>query len=175
MIANTKPIPIKLFIGFIYQDEEIYSKTKPILKKKFGLFDFESKPLAFNHTAYYNKEFGQNLKRRFLSFESLVNPAKLSIIKKVTNKIEMALSFRGNLRINIDPGLLSLSKVVLATTKDYKHRIYLNNGIYAESTLYFQNKKFNPWEWTYPDYKTPAYIEIFNKIRQIYLRQLEKK
>ena len=77
--------------------------------------------------------------------------------------------------INIDPGYLDLSKLILASTKDYKHRIYLTKGIYAEVTLFYQDKTFCPWEWTYPDYKTGEYIEIFNRIRQIYAEQIKEK
>jgi len=75
--------------------------------------------------------------------------------------------------INIDPGYLDLARLVLASTKDYKHRIYLNKGIYAEVTLFYQDRTFQPWQWTYPDYKTPEYIAIFNKIRDILILQIK--
>jgi len=158
----------KLFIGFIFNKDQIYIKTKHILEKKFGQSDFESPLLPFNHTRYYEREFGVNLKRKFLSFKKLIQPEKLSRIKIITNKIENRIAEQGKRQINIDPGILTLSKVVLASTKDYKHRIYLAQGIYAEVTLYYRDKSFQPWEWTYPDYKTPGYIRIFNTIRGTY-------
>ena len=164
---------VKLFIGFIFGKEEVYLKTKHILERKFGQSDFQSQTLPFNHTQYYEKEFGQGLLRKFLSFKKLIPPEKLAQIKIITNKIEARLSKQGRRQINIDPGILNLSKIILASTKDYKHRIYLASGIYAEVTLYYQNKSFQSWEWTYPDYKTPEYIQIFNQIRDIYSRQLK--
>lgn len=173
MKANTKIIPVKLFIGFIFAKEEVYLRTKYILEKKFGLSDFQSQPFDFTHTLYYEKEFGKNLKRRFLSFRKLTSPEKLADIKIITNKIEKSLSYLGNRQINIDPGILTLSKVILASTKDYKHRIYLFKGICAEVTLYYQNNSFQAWEWTYPDYKSFEYIQIFNTIRKIYSQQIK--
>jgi hypothetical protein len=165
---------VKLFIGFIFSGKEIYVKTRRILERRFGRSDFESQTLPFNHTQYYEKEFGINLKRKFLSFEKLTPAERLSQIKIITNKIEQRLKHQGRRQINIDPGILSLSKVILATTKDYKHRIYLASGIYAEVTLYFQKGSFQPWPWTYPDYRTPEYIRIFNTIRERYSQQTKE-
>lgn len=186
-----RPSPTKLIIGFIFKEEAIVNKSKVLLKKRFGKIDFESTSLPFCHTDYYKNEFGTSLKRKFISFEKLTLPEDLPRIKIATNKIEKRLSKlskrppssrlrRASLRsfseggrlINIDPGYLDLAKLVLATTKDYKHRIYLNCGIYAEVTLFHEKGSFRPWEWTYPDYKTSDYIDIFNRIRQIYCRQL---
>lgn len=164
---------VKLFFGFIFAKEEIYLKTKQVLEKKFGASDFESQTLPFNHTQYYEKEFGHHLLRKFLSFEKLIQPETLAQIKNITNNTEKKLAHQGRRQINIDPGILNLSKIILATTKDYKHRIYLAKGIYAEVTLYYQDKSFQSWEWTYPDYKTPEYIQIFNSIRNIYSRQIK--
>jgi len=175
MRPNSRANIVKLFIGFIFAREEVYLKTKRILEKKFGQSDFESQILPFNHTRYYEKEFGSNLKRRFLSFKKLIKAERLAQIKIITNGIEAKLSHQGRRQINIDPGILSLGKIILATTKDYKHRIYLTSGIYAEVTLYYQNRSFRPWEWTYPDYKTPAYTHIFNTIREIYFQQIKKQ
>ncbi|MBL7130877.1 MAG: DUF4416 family protein [Candidatus Omnitrophica bacterium] len=159
---------VKLFVGFIFAQMDSYLKAKNLLIKRFGLCDFESATFPFIHTDYYEQEFGRNLKRRFIGFKRQILPQDLVRIKRLSRKIEKRLSESGRRTVNIDPGYVSLSKVVLATTKDYKHRIYLNKGIYAEITLFFQNKTFQAWPWTYPDYKTPEYIRIFNQIREIY-------
>ena len=164
---------VKLIIGFIFKEERIFNKIKVILEKRFGKIDFESQILSFNHTTYYAEEFGKHLKRRFVSFKKLISPSKLPEIKIITNKLEKKLSKGLKRTINIDPGYLNLSKLVLASTKDYKHRIYLNKGIYSEVTLFYGNKSFRPWEWTYPDYGTCEYIAIFNKIRGIYAIQIK--
>ena len=78
---------------------------------------------------------------------------------------------KGKRSVNIDPGYLDLAKVVLFSTKDYSHRIYLDKGIYAEVTLFYKDNRFNPWPWTYPDYRTSEYLGIFKSIREIYKRQ----
>ncbi len=161
--------PVKLIAGLIFRDEDAAEKAKSSLERRFGKIDFESPVLPFLHTDYYQGEFGVNLKRQFLSFQKLIDPENLSRIKITTNKIEKRLSRDNKRRINIDPGYLDLSKLVLATTKDYSHRIYLKQGIYAEVTLFYQNREFKPSNWTYPDYRSPEYAEIFNKIRSLYL------
>lgn len=166
---------VKLIIGFIAKEQEIFNRAKDILKKKFGGIDYESQVLPFTHTNYYDKEFGKGLKRNFISFQKLILPQALPKIKIITNSIEKKLSYADSRLINIDPGYLDLSKLILASTKDYKHRIYLNYGIYAEVTIFYQDKTFKPWEWTYPDYKTPEYITIFNQIREIYAQQIKDK
>lgn len=175
MGKTTRQRPVKLIAGFIFNKPEFFEKAKIILKKNFGQIDFESEPLVFNHTSYYEKEFGKGLQRSFVSFKKLIPAQDLPRIKITTNKIEKQFSVKGFRLINIDPGYLDLSKLVLATTKDYKHRIYLNKGIFAEVTLVYQDKSFNAWEWTYPDYKTEEYKAIFNRIREIYAGQIKKK
>ena len=89
--------------------------------------------------------------------------------------MEEALASDGKRRINLDPGYISQSKLVLATTKNHGHRIYLGKGIYAEVTLRYRNKAFRPWEWTYPDYRTEEYVEILEEIRSIYVDQIRAR
>ena len=166
---------VKLVIGFIFREEGILDKAKNILRKEFGKIDYESQALAFIHTDYYETELGKNLKRKFISFQNLIQPQNLPKIKITTNTIEKKISRNGMRSINIDPGYLDMAKLILASTKDYKHRIYLNKGIYAEITLFYQNKSFTGWVWTYPDYKSADYIRIFNQIREIYVEQIKNK
>ncbi len=166
-----KPGAVKLIIGFIFKEEKIFNQTRRLLEKKFGKIDFESQNLLFTHTNYYEKELGRNLKRSFISFKKLIPAENLPKIKITTNKFESKMSKGPSRLINIDPGYLDLAKLVLASTKDYIHRVYLNRGIYAEVTLFYENKSFRPREWTYPDYKTSEYIAMFNQIRDIYARQ----
>lgn len=165
---------VKLIIGFIFQKESVFERTKRILKKRLGEIDFESELLDFVHTNYYNKELGEGLKRKFLSFSKLINPSSLVKIRYLTQRLEKKISLKGNRQVNIDPGYIDLSKLVLATTKDYKHRIYLKDGIYVEVTLHYEGNDFKAFPWTYPDYKSPQYSEIFKRIRQIYKDQIKK-
>jgi len=169
----TEPKPVKLIVGFIFSDEKYLVKAKEILKRRFGRPDFDSQILEFTHTDYYCAELGNNLKRNFISFKRLIGPQELWKIKQLTNRIESSFSNKGRRRINIDPGYIDMAKLVLASTKDYRHRIYLNKGIYAEITLYYQAGSFKSWNWTYPDYATSLYLDIFNKIRSLYAEQLK--
>jgi hypothetical protein len=167
-----KILPVKLIMGFIYKDLRQYTKAKGYLVRKFGPADYESEEIAFLHTRYYEKELGADLKRRFISFKKLAPAHTLAKIKSETNRLEEKLSHRQTRSINIDPGYLNTAKLVLATTKDYAHRIYLNKGIYAEVTLTYRHGSFIPWEWTYPDYRTEEYLTIFNHIRKLYEDQI---
>ena len=160
--------PVKLIFGFIYSDEAVFVKAKTRLKRKFGKQDFESAAIDFNYTDYYEKEMGGGLKRRFISFRKLIPIVELYRIKLYANRLESRFLNGLNRKINIDPGYLDLAKLVLASTKDYAHRIYLRKGIFAEVTLSYRGDSFTPNEWTYPDYRSKEYIDIFNQIRALY-------
>lgn len=167
------PLPVKLVVGLIFNDNDARLAVLDRLTRVFGEADFQSGTMPFTYTDYYEKEFGKNLKRSFISFKELIPSEALPRIKADTNKLEIKFSFKGKRKINIDPGYLTLAKFVLASTKDYAHRVYLGSGIYAEMTLLFKKDSFQPWEWTYPDYRTREYIDIFNRIRTIYSQQVK--
>ena len=120
---------------------------------------------------------GSDIHRQFISFETLIDAGTLAPLKLFTNTVEQNFAIKTRegdaRRVNLDIGYLCLAKLVLASTKDHAHRIYLRDGIYAEITLRFYRKTFQPWEWSYPDYRLPTYIAIFNHIREIYRKQLE--
>lgn len=163
---------VKLIIGIIAQENNLHLADEKI-KDTLGEIDFESEILPFTHTDYYEEEFGGNLYRKFISFKRLIYPDELSKCKIITNEIEEILSSNNKREINLDPGYLSLSKLVLASTKDYSHRIYIGDDIFAEITLFYKDKTFQPTPWTYPDYRTKDYIDIFNHIREIYKKCLK--
>jgi len=165
-------------MGMITGETNLFDEAEKSLSQKFGPVDFRSPILSFQHTHYYESEMGSNLKRKFMSFQDLIDPAKIGGIKLFTNQLEQGFLHpdTDHRRINLDPGYLTLSKLVLASTKDYQHRIYLGRGIYAEVTLrYKKGEGFEPWGWTYPDYRTGEYLEIFNHLRKIYQGQLKTK
>jgi hypothetical protein len=175
IMGQIKPhAPVKLIIGIIIAKLERLEPLHQRLSEQFGAIDFASQILPFDYTPYYEPEMGGGLKRQFVSFESLIVPDELAPIKHLTNEIETEYALDSGARqVNLDPGYISAAKLVLASTKDHAHRIYLRQGIYAEITLRFHRKTFQPWEWTYPDYRTPAYIGIFNHIRHLYMEQLK--
>jgi len=170
------PSLVKLIVGMISAKEDLFKKVEKKMEQKFGPVDFQSPLLPFTYTRYYEDEMGKNLKRKFLSFFSLIDPKEIVEVKLFTNELEQSFLYPNSKRrrINIDPGYLSSSKLVLVTTKNYAHRIYLKKGIYAEVTLRYEGKSFKPWEWTYPDYKSEAYLQIFQEIRKIYRQQIRR-
>lgn len=167
--------PVKLFLGFIYKDEAVYRKSLNVIQRRFGSIDHESPVFDFSFTDYYEKEMGPGLKKKIVSIERLIQPCELSRIKIITNSIEEKLSESGSRRINIDPGYLDNAKLVLASTKDFYHRIYIGKGIFAELTLYYKDKDYHWLEWTYPDYKSDGYIGFFKEARGIYARKVKDK
>lgn len=165
---------VKLITGLLFTDIEKYSAVKKSLARLFGRIDFESEKFDFTYTSYYNEEMGSGIKRAFLSFERLVNLKNICAVKVKTNRIEKQFSRLGKRTVNIDPGYLNMAKLILFSTKDYSHRIYLDKGIFAESTLVYKDNSFNSWPWTYPDYKSAEYTNIFGSIREIYRKQVTK-
>lgn len=175
MGRSKRPTRVKLIIGMLAKNKKLFDVIEEFFVKKFGEIDYRSPLILFNHTAYYTEEMGRPLKRKFISFRKHIRPEDISGIKAATNILEKSLAVKEKdclaRQINIDPGYISDSKLVLATTKDYYHRIYLKGGIYAEVTLAWKKGSFHPFEWTYPDYKTSEYIAILNKIRELYMNE----
>ncbi|MHC4620550.1 MAG: DUF4416 family protein, partial [Planctomycetota bacterium] len=74
--------------------------------------------------------------------------------------------------VNLDPGIIEPSKLILATTKNYSHRIYIGNRMYAEVTLIFDKGRWRPFDYTYPDYRQQCYFDFFDKVRNRLVEQL---
>jgi hypothetical protein len=145
---------------------------RALLVEQLGTIDFSSDPVPFTATDYYDREMGPGIVRTFLSFRRLVDPSCLSQVKLRTNSLEHRFRVEGMRRVNLDPGLMALSRFSLATTKESAHRIPLSDGIYAEITLLYSKGGFRALEWTYPDFRTPACHTALNEIRALYKAQL---
>ncbi len=171
-MGNIKaPSPVKLFIGMLFCHQEVAAEAIKALILEFGPIDQQSDVWKFDFTNYYADEMGPLLWRQFIAFEKLIDPGQLKNAKIFTNQLEarLAKQYAPPPRpINLDPGYLSLSKVILATTKDYSHRLYLGDGIYGEVTLRYQQKQYQFWEWTYPDYRSEHYQTFFISLRELY-------
>ena len=166
--------PVKLVMSFIFSQEKDLPPALCRADQRFGPVDFVSETLAFDFTSYYSSEMGKGLWRRMVSFEPLVMPDQLVSVKLWTNAQELQiLNEQGGRRLNIDPGYLAASKFILATGKDYSHRIYLGEGIYGDLTLVFQKGAFSHLPWTYPDYASEPLLGIINLLRKRYLWQLK--
>jgi hypothetical protein len=173
MSKPTPAQPVKLVFSVFAAAIAKIDETIPMLVECYGEPDFISPALPFNYTSYYCPEMGENLVRRFLSMEKLVGPETLPDIKITSNKIEDRFATSGKRLVNIDPGYLSAAHLILATGKGYSHRPYLRDGIYADLTLIYQDRKFCSLPWTYPDYADEKQLEMFTKIRARYLLQLK--
>lgn len=165
---------VKLFSGVIYRDKKNYQDVKDKLTKTFSPVDLESEVFTFDFTTYYNEEMGSPLFRQFVSFSELIQPQQLPDIKLLTNKIEIETARDGNRTVNLDPGYLSEANVIIATTKNYYHRVPLAKGIYAHMEYVIRGKKICPLEWTYPDFKSAGYMEFFEQLRILYKNQLKE-
>lgn len=169
--------PVKLLCGIIFSQKEIKLKAEKKLPEEFGQIDLKSQDFPFNFTDYYQAEMGPNLYRCFLSFEKLINPEQLPAIKLRTNQLEKALkNFSPDLArpVNLDPGYLTASALIMATTKDFAHRVPLSQGIYAHLELLFLRKGVRLLDWSYPDFRQSGVQEFLLKVREIYLTQLNK-
>ncbi|MGE4384506.1 MAG: DUF4416 family protein [Endomicrobiaceae bacterium] len=164
--------PAKFFFGLIFNSsvniEEVYRSLEAEFNNEI---DIKSEIIDFSFTRYYNPEMGENLKRQWISFESLLSPDRLAGIKVNTNNLEASISKNENRIINIDPGYITPANVILASTKDFSHRIYLSEGIYAEVTTIYKKGGFVKLPWTYPDYICPAATDFILKARQCLLKK----
>jgi hypothetical protein len=163
---------VKLVASLFFPEERILEEVMVELQAAYGSTDWVSPPLFFDRTRYYEKEMGWPLHRRFVSFKRLIRPEAIVAIKLQTNELEKRYLQEGRRKVNIDPGYVALERLVLATGKNYTHRIYLSKGIFADLTLVFHQGSFQPLAWTYRDYAEPVVIGYFNDIREHYKNQL---
>jgi hypothetical protein len=171
------PQSAKLVTGLLTGDPPLLDTAHDVLEHAFGPVDLVSPLWPFTATDYYRNELGDQVVRRFLSFAELIDVEQLPGIKERTNEIEQRLCDQcdqpANCRpINIDPGYMTLSKFVLATTKDYSHRLHIGGGIYGEVTLRYHRRRWEPWPWTYADYAAQTYHSFLEEVRALLKRQL---
>ncbi len=163
--------PVLLFLGILHGDADIYEEAKRRITREWGALLLESEAFVFDHTDYYKVEMGENLRRVFVAFKNLVSPGDLANVKTISGQIEGEFALNGKRKVNLDPGYLTLAKVVLASTKDYSHRVYLDQNIYADLTLRYVKGSYVPMEWTYPDYREEKTLAFFSQARKLYIHQ----
>jgi hypothetical protein len=169
--------PVKLVCGVIYREEALYEEVRRRLIAEWGPVDMESPAFAFDLTDYYEPEMGPNLKRRFLSFSGLVAPELLPQAKLRTINLEEAVrreTEAAGRPVNIDPGYLTASALVMATAKDFSHRIPLGQGIYAHLEFLFTKTGVKVLDWTYPDFRRAPIQEFFRSVRVLFLRRVRE-
>ena len=162
--------PAKLGIGVLVRGRSLLEPVVAELRGRYGAIDMISPWYPFDYTDYYGAEMGAPLYRRILFFRDPIEQTLLPEIKLQTNDIETRFHVNGKRSVNLDPGYLLLERFVLATGKNYTHRIYLDKGIYADLTLVFQNGAYQPLPWTYPDYRSSELRAFLLKARSLYCR-----
>jgi hypothetical protein len=172
------PDPVLLIVAAFSRHLDLLADAANKLEQPFGPVGLASLPYAFTQTSYYEASMGVDLKKQFFVFERLVAADCLADAKLRTNELEQAVAdsqvYPEPRPLNLDPGILALGKFMLATTKDQAHRIYLRSGIYAEVTLRFQAGSYEPWTWTYADYRQPQVIAFLNEARDYYRQRLRE-
>jgi hypothetical protein len=169
------PLPVKFFIGALTSIPEMIPEVEERLAALFGPVELRSELFPFDLTHYYDQTMGTPIYRFFLGFMEPIEPSALAGIKLKTNEMEAAFAegYRAVPRpINLDPGYIEQSKIVLASTKNFYHRILLSRGIYAEVTLHFEKGEWRSFPWTFPDFKSDRYHSFFMSLRERYRDQL---
>ncbi|MBW2239110.1 MAG: DUF4416 family protein [Deltaproteobacteria bacterium] len=166
------PKPAKLVIGFFLKEKRLAIDVVKALVEKLGPVDITSPWLPFNLTTYYADEMGTPLFRRMLAFKRLIKQSALANIKLFTNDLERKYSIDDRRAVNIDPGYLLHERFVLATGKNYSHRIYIGSEIYADLTLVYLNGHYNKMPWTYPDYASENVMTFLEWVRKKYVIDL---
>ena len=175
MSLPQKPKPAKLVAGFFVKDKALAMDIAQDLQERLGPVDMVSAWFHFDFTTYYEKEMGAPLHRRLMVFKPLVQQTELPAIKRMTNELEIVYQRQGQRRVNIDPGYLLAERFVLATGKNFTHRIYIGQGIYADLTLIYQKGDFRTLPWTYPDYADRHLIDFLILARNKYMLDLKKR
>ncbi|MDR0522582.1 MAG: DUF4416 family protein [Planctomycetaceae bacterium] len=165
------PQPVLLFAAVFSAEESAFVWTRQQAESLWGKIVRESGPFPVEQfTGYYAPSMGHSLPKFLWAFENLIDPADLPDIKRLSNEWEEQFKRQTcavqERPLNIDPGYVDLGKLILASTKDHAHRIYLSGGIFAETTLIYTQKEWKPLPWTYPDYQSPGYQTFFTQCRE---------
>ncbi|MCK5114714.1 MAG: DUF4416 family protein [Phycisphaerae bacterium] len=170
MATISKPDNAKLICGMISSSENLFDCARKKLEASYGQVSISSDTLPFDSTNYYFPQMGGELMRKFVAFERPIDPGELVDIKRATNELEDTFAAADGAMvarpINLDPGYVTLHNLVLASMKNFSHRIYLNRGVFAEVTLIYHNG-WNTLDWTFPDYGSGAYFPFLTATRNL--------
>ncbi|WP_198391194.1 DUF4416 family protein [Brachyspira sp. SAP_772] len=174
MSKSIKQSKAVLVIALMYSESEIYNNTLNELINNFGNTKIIGEEYLFSHSHYYADEMGEDLKKRFIVFENMIERDYIVEVKKITDEIEKKyLDSNNNRKINIDPAILTLENFVLVTNKNFTHRIYLKDGVFADLTLIYKKKKgYTELPWTYADYSSNETKLFLKQIRELFYNKL---
>ncbi len=140
------------------------------LKENFGEVVFQTDEFILDYSHYYEKEMGQNLIKKFIAFDKIIDKEDSIKIKKFSENLEDSLKENNNRTVNIDPVFVDEYQVVALSRKDRGSRVYIGDGVYGELQLLYHHKTFQSLIWTYLDYKENA--NFFNQVRKYYLMKI---
>jgi hypothetical protein len=166
------PLPVKYLIAVLYHDPDRFASVKVELTRRWGAIDFEGADHHFDVTDYYEPEMGTPLMRRLLAFEQLQPPTLLVDMKLACNDIEDAFAAAGRRTVNLDAGYLDHNKYLLASAKEAGQKVYLDKGIYADLSGRYRAGKYQPFEWSFPDFRDGRYDAELLAVRKLYLEQI---
>ena len=177
MAQPRPPQRVQYLCGLIGADAPLLARARDALADQLGPIDVVSPTYPFDLTDYYAHETGTGLLRQFVTFESLRAPDELPAMKHATNAIEAEFATDDAVPrpVNLDPGYLTQAKLVLASMKNFAHRIYLADGVYAEITLTYVNNRWVPTPWTFPDYAARRYDAFLTTVRDACRRKLDEE
>ena len=173
MSRPQKPEPAKLVVGVFLKEKSRMASVAKDLIEAFGATDMVSRWLPFDFTTYYEREMGAPLFRRIFVFQTLIEQQALPKIKVFTNRLELTYSESNKRTINVDPGYMLRERFVLATGKNYSHRIYIGKHVYADLTLIYTEGRFQTLPWTYPDYCEENMLTYLEKVREKYVSDIK--
>lgn len=151
---------VQPLIAVLYRDEEALAAARARFEP-----DYESPPVPFDVTDYYEREMGAGLRRVWWSLPRLGTPDELPGWKRSTLDAERALSIDGRRRVNLDPGYLDPCKLVLASLKYNGPKVYLRDGVYADVLMLYARGAWTPTPWCFADFRDGRYDAALSEIR----------
>ena len=173
----SKPKPVKLLCGILACDAPALDAARRLLIETLGAADCVSEVWPFDMTAYYAEQAGPAILRQFVSFSDPVDPGCLAAVKHTANRLERQLAAELQRPwprpVNFDPGLIEPSKLVLASTKNFAHRVYIGDRMYAEVTMIYVRGTWQTFPFTFPDFKSGRYDAFLSTVRRRLTEQLK--
>lgn len=163
---------VKLIAGVLYPTDEWFDWVQKELRELWGEPEAISDAVPFTTTEYY-RDIAPCLLRRFVCFRGLFDAGGLPDRKRESGRVEARS--RTPRAVNIDPGYVDGARLVLASTKDHAHRIYLRDGIFAEVTMRYRFGRWVAFDYTFPDFASGVYDEFLTGARRSWLKEREKE
>jgi hypothetical protein len=165
---RSDPPPVLVILGLLSNQPGLICEAAERLAEPWGGIDLWGEPQPFDHTPYYEKEMGSELQRRFCCLTGLMAPERLVELKQKAWEVEQLYIVAGNRQVNLDPGTLDATKVVLASFKPGPQKLYLGSGVWADMVSFYTNRAFRPLLWTFPDLREGPHLELFAHARRRY-------